>query len=128
MEEVIGDGRTSKVYSAIRKNDKKRFAIKSIVKSDIEYEDLKLILNEIEILKLLDNPNIIKLHEVYESNIHIHLVLDFAEGDLSKYYSTNKISEQEISFIILKILETIIYYNSKSIIHRDLKPDNILFK
>ena len=38
------------------------------------------MLNELEIMKSLDHPNIIKFYEVYEDQTYFHLVMELCEG------------------------------------------------
>ncbi|MBL2428634.1 hypothetical protein ELJ52_30355, partial [Klebsiella pneumoniae] len=73
------------------------FAIKSYNKQAIMQKPdlLQSIINEIRGLRLISHPNIVKLYKVYETDTHIHLVIDyFPYGDLSKRLQiVKKISE-----------------------------------
>ena len=44
-----------------------------------QYEKCKF-LNEVNILKSLDHPNVVKLYEFYEENRKFHLVTELCEG------------------------------------------------
>ena len=98
---------------------------KSLILSDPK--NLQYLLNEIEIMRILNHPNIIKLHEVYESNCHIHLVMDYAEGSniLTHIEEQKMYSEKEASIIMIKILNALDYCHSINIVHRDIKLENI---
>ena len=55
-----------------------RRAIKVIKKSRVK--NPTRFKNEIEIMKQLDHPNVIKLFETYEDNRNIYLVMELCEG------------------------------------------------
>jgi calcium-dependent protein kinase len=54
------------------------YAVKSIRKDNIENTDSFKI--EIEIARKIDHPNIIRLYETWESEIHYYLVMEYCEG------------------------------------------------
>ena len=60
----------------------KFYAIKSIYKLDIKKSKrtMKAILNEVDIMRDTDHPNIIKIHEVYESNRYVYMITDYYDG------------------------------------------------
>lgn len=130
FHELIGEGNFAHVYLANRIKDGKEFAIKSIRKERLSrsIKMMRYLIKEIEILKILDHPNILKLYEIYESRSNIYLVLEYIQGGdlLSHLKEKLQYSEKDASLIILKILETLEYCHSKNIIHRDLKLENIM--
>lgn len=62
------------VYLAEDRQTHEKFAIKAIQKKKVE--DFQTFVNEINILKVLDHPNIIKLYEIWEWNNVCFLVLE----------------------------------------------------
>lgn len=81
LDDVIGSGFSSRVYRGI-KNDMKdvKYAIKVINLSKMSKGNYSLLQNEISILKKLEHPNIIKLHEVFYTQNNCYLIMDFCEG------------------------------------------------
>lgn len=79
---LIGKGNFAKVHMCKRKKDDKTLALKSVEKSLIRKSkrNANSILLEIDILRSVDQENIIKLYEVYESDKYIHLVFEYLEG------------------------------------------------
>lgn len=106
------------------------FAIKSYNKQAIMQKPdlLQSIINEIRGLRLISHPNIVKLYKVYETDTHIHLVIDyFPYGDLSKRLQiVKKISEASALRFMASLLQTLSYIHSMGIVHRDIKPENIM--
>ena len=86
------------------------------------------ILNEINILKQIDHPNIIKIFEFYNSKDAFYIITEYCEGgDLFKLISQKKIfTEIQCAYIMYQVLSAIKYCHKMKIMHRDLKPENIL--
>jgi calcium-dependent protein kinase len=83
---------------------------------------------EIDILKNLDHPNILKLYEVYEDKQNIYLVTEFCSGGelFDEIIAKGRFEEHEAAFIMKQLFSAIAYCHSKNVCHRDLKPENIL--
>jgi serine/threonine protein kinase len=115
---------------AIRNKDKAKFAIKTIEKTKLQEtpRNLCALAKEIEILRRINHPNVIKLFEVYENELYVHLVLEYINGgELSNHIlSKGAYSEKDASLAIKNVLEALAYCHSKSIVHRDLKPENLM--
>ena len=83
---------------------------------------------EIDILKNLTHPNIVRLYEVYENKSSIYLVTELCDGcelfdEISKREHFNG---NEAAHVTKQILQAIAYCHSQNIAHRDLKPENVL--
>ena len=86
-----------------------------------------IVAQEILTMKLVDHPNIVKLHEILRENDKRYLVMEFVEGkELFDYLFDNKLKETDASNIIKQLLHCINYLKKKSICHRDLKLENIV--
>jgi calcium/calmodulin-dependent protein kinase I len=108
---------------------RQEFAMKKILKSEIVTENkLECLVNEIKIMRILDHPNIIKLHKVYESKNYVKLILDYCpHGNLLKrLLKRQHLSEDVTKSLARNLLETLAYIHSLGIIHRDIKLENIL--
>jgi len=129
LKEIIGKGKFGVVHRAIHKKTKQNVAVKIMSKSKMEKADLELLFREIEILKLCNHPNIIRLIDIFENRTTIFIVMEFLDGgDLFLYLERKKfnLSENRASELILSLVNAVHYLHSMGIIHRDLKPENIL--
>jgi calcium-dependent protein kinase len=89
---------------------------------------IQSIEEEILILRMLNHPNILKIHEVYENKLFVYLVLDFiAGGELVKEIKDNGAYSENDAIIAFKgVLEALDHSHSRNIMHRDLKPENLI--
>ena len=88
-----------------------------------------MIKAEIDILKNLNHPNILRLYEIYETPSKIILVTEMCDGIelFDEIMEREKFGEADAANVIKQLLQAISYCHSKQIAHRDLKPENILF-
>jgi len=128
LGDEIGKGGFSIVYQATKKKDGKEFAVKCIKKEMVEGEDIKLLRREVQIMKKLDHPNILKLFEVYEDDKQFFLVMELVKGKelFDKIVERGMYSERDASNIIYQVVSAVEYLHENGIAHRDLKPENLL--
>jgi len=130
----LGHGHYGVVRKCMDRETKEWYAIKSIRKSKVG--KVEVLKREIDILKEVDHPNIIKLVEIHEDSKYLHLVTELCTGGelfdriIAKTQSPEgHFSEQNAAYLVKCILDAIRYcHEEKQIVHRDLKPENFLFK
>ena len=122
----IGSGAYGTVYLAQNIITKANVAMKKIPKSAENLLEDNEIKDEIEILKKLDHPNIVKILEFYNTEDSYYIITDHCSyGEL--YYQINKsYSETQMAVVLRQILSGLSYLHENNIIHRDLKLENIL--
>lgn len=82
---------------------------------------------EIQYLKLLRHPHIIKLYEVITTPGDIIMVIEYAPRELFQYIvDRGKMKEEEARRFFQQIICAIEYCHRHKIVHRDLKPENLL--
>uniref|UniRef100_UPI003AAFA021 death-associated protein kinase 1 n=1 Tax=Centroberyx gerrardi TaxID=166262 RepID=UPI003AAFA021 len=93
---------------------------RGVTREDIE--------REVSILKEIQHPNIITLHDVYENKAEVILILELvAGGELFDFLAEKEsLTEEEATQFLKQILDGVFYLHSKQIAHFDLKPENIM--
>lgn len=81
-------------------------------------------------MRALDHPNIMKLHEVFETDNSLYFILDLLEGGqlYDKIKMKYNFSPDEIKNIMKGLVSGLAHMHERGIMHRDLKPENILFR
>ena len=78
-------------------------------------------------LKQLEHPNVIKLHDYFESRNSMAVVLEYGGQELYDYVvECGKLTESDAAAITRNIAEAIAYMHGKGLVHRDLKPENVV--
>ena len=123
--EKIGSGSFGTVYEAKNLIFNNTVAMKVITKSD--GMDSEYIKNELDILKKLSHPNIVRIYEFYESENDYYLINEFCNGgELYNYINKTKLNEQQLSIIFYQVFSGLCYLHENDVLHRDMKPENIL--
>ena len=129
LTSTLGEGTFSKVKLGIHLPTNKKVAIKILSKNKIkDKEDLIRINREIQILEILNHPNILRLYETIISEKNIYIITEYIDGkDLFNYiFSTQRLSELKSSQLFRQLISCIEYIHKIGIVHRDIKPENIL--
>lgn len=106
-------------------------AMKVIYKETfLDNSDEEKLDKEVEILKKLDHPNILKIYEFYFDSKNFYIVTEYCKGGelFDKITELGTFSEKTAASITKQILRGVAYCHSKGIVHRDLKPENILIE
>lgn len=128
IESTIGKGSFATVKKAKMRATGERFAVKVLSKRKMTDEDTIAMHTEIEILKQVDHPNIVKLFDVFEDDRHWCLVMELMQGGelFDQILKKDQFSEHEAREAARAIIDAIGYCHQKGICHRDIKPENLL--
>ena len=122
----LGSGSYGAVYLAKNVVMDNIVAIKSIEKTEDNMVDDLEIKNEINILKKLSHPNIVKIYEFFDTILYYYLVTEYCKkGELFSYIK-NRFSERQLAVLFYQVFSGLCYLHEKKIIHRDLKLENIM--
>lgn len=126
----LGKGAFGDVWLVIYKQTQQKRAMKHIKKDKIIKEDEDNMFAEVNILKELDHPNIVKLHELYQDTRNYYLITEYLEGGelFQKITDLKSFSEKMAADFMKQILSAVMYCHERKIVHRDLKPENILLE
>ncbi|XP_075403193.1 serine/threonine-protein kinase DCLK3 [Tenrec ecaudatus] len=124
---VIGDGNFAVVKECRHRESRQTYAMKIIDKSKLQGRE-DMVDSEIAIMQSLAHPNIVKLHEVYETDTEIYLTMEYVPGgDLfDAIIQSVKFPEREAALMITDVCRALVHLHDKGIVHRDLKPENLL--
>ena len=86
-------------------------------------EELK---NEVEILKRLDHPNIVRAIETFDYHNRLYIVLEFCHGG-GDLYTRDPYTEITARSIMVRLCSAVAYLHRRGIVHRDLKFENVMF-
>ncbi|KAM9187310.1 serine/threonine-protein kinase DCLK3 [Dugong dugon] len=124
---VIGDGNFALVKECRHRDTRQAYAMKIIDKSRLKGKE-DMVDSEIFIIQSLSHPNIVKLHEVYETAREVYLIMEYVQGgDLfDAIIESVKFPEREAALMIMDLCKALVHMHDKGIVHRDLKPENLL--
>uniref|UniRef100_A0A9L0KCQ7 non-specific serine/threonine protein kinase n=1 Tax=Equus asinus TaxID=9793 RepID=A0A9L0KCQ7_EQUAS len=127
MGRVIGDGNFAVVKECRHRETRQTYAMKIIDKSKLKGKE-DMVDSEILIIQSLSHPNIVKLHEVYETETEIYLIMEYVQGgDLfDAIIESVKFPERDAALMLMDLCKALVHMHDKSIVHRDLKPENLL--
>ena len=132
--QFLGQGAFGSVYKVVRKNSGTREiirALKEISKKsmNVSEESKEEIKNEIEVLKNIDHPNIMKIFEFFEDENNIYLVNEFCGGGdvagMNDKYGL--FPEFFLKYVMFQVFLAISFLHSNKVVHGDIKRENIAF-
>lgn len=86
------------------------------------------VMNEVLIMKSLDHPCVIKMHNIIDNYDSVFILLELMKGGdlLSRIVGKKRLNEQISKLYFIQMCYAVKYLHDKNITHRDLKPDNVL--
>uniref|UniRef100_A0A8C7I8E3 non-specific serine/threonine protein kinase n=1 Tax=Oncorhynchus kisutch TaxID=8019 RepID=A0A8C7I8E3_ONCKI len=104
-------------------------AIKIVDKTQLDDENLKKIFREVQIMKMLRHPHIIRLYQVMETERMIYLVTEYASGGeilVNHLVAHGRMAEKDARRKFKQIVAAVHFCHCRNIVHRDLKAENLL--
>lgn len=124
---TMGSGSSAEVIKVRNKKNGFFRALKSIKLK--EKDTLQKSYDEVEIIKLLDHPNIMKIYDYYlNPSSTIDLITEFIPGEelFSKIKKQQIFKEEQVVRIMTQLFSAIKTCHDNNIVHRDIKPENII--
>lgn len=137
----LGTGSFATVYKGTHRISKEVVAIKEINIRKLrmkhggldEQKIIKSLTSEINTMRLLNHPNILRLENVIYEGDSVYMLVEYCSGgDIVSYMKSRKgmdlrgIGEENARKISIQIMSGLKHMHSLGIVHRDLKPQNIL--
>ncbi|KAL1412966.1 Protein kinase of the Mitotic Exit Network [Vanrija albida] len=128
LGDLLGRGASGNVYRALNFLTGETVAIKSISLLSLPPSSLPDIMSEIDLLKNLNHPNVVKYKGFTQDKENLFIVLEYCEnGSLQTILKKfGKFPESLVGVYICQVLEGLSYLHDQGVIHRDIKGANIL--
>jgi protein-serine/threonine kinase len=130
LGQTLGEGEFGKVKMGWKRDGGVQVAIKLIRRDSLGNNPSRLpkIYREIAILRGLQHPNIVRLHEMVETERHIGIILEYASGgELFDYILQHRfLKDNSARRLFAQLVSGVGYLHKKGIVHRDLKLENLL--
>lgn len=125
---LLGCGAFGMVYKSFDRRTCDIYALKCITKDPLQDDDPSAILREAEIMRAVNHPCVLKLHEFLDRPESVYLTLEYADGGTlaDRIHANNYLREEISKLYFYQMCHAIRYLHSRNIAHRDLKPENIL--
>ncbi|KAL7412252.1 kinase-like domain-containing protein, partial [Mrakia frigida] len=127
--QTLGEGEFGKVKLGVHTDYGEEVAVKLIKRGNLDTElRMSKVTREINVLKDVKHPNIVRLFDVIETDKYIGIILEFANGgELFDHILAHRyLKEDAASKLFAQLISGVHYLHSKNIVHRDLKLENLL--
>uniref|UniRef100_A0A2C9JNN1 non-specific serine/threonine protein kinase n=1 Tax=Biomphalaria glabrata TaxID=6526 RepID=A0A2C9JNN1_BIOGL len=125
---TVGKGSYGAAVLYKKKDDESLVILKEINMHDLTASERQMALNEVNVLAMLDHPNIISYYDSFEEDGVLMIEMEYADnGTLAQYLARQErpLEEQLILAMFQQMVAALQYIHSHNILHRDLKTDNI---
>ncbi|KAJ2848071.1 Protein kinase of the Mitotic Exit Network, partial [Coemansia brasiliensis] len=124
----IGRGQFGAVYRALDLETGEMVAVKQIPLVGQDADSMEDVMQEVELLKSLANPRVVRYYGFVKTDTHLNLVMEYVEnGSLSATLkSFGAFPERLVLAYAVKIIEGLVYLHRRDVVHCDLKACNIL--
>lgn len=123
----LGDGTYGEVLRAVNKQTGEVVAVKRMKKKYYSWDDC-MALREVQSLRKLRHPNVVKLKEVIREHDILHMIFEHMECNLYEYMKDRKkyFPEAQLRNVLYQMIQGLAFMHSNGYFHRDMKPENIL--
>jgi serine/threonine protein kinase len=130
LVQEIGQGQFGKVFKALDTQDGNReYAVKVVSREKVQSTShiYRLFQSEIQIMKRLDHPNLLRLVDFLETASNLYVVVQYCpDGDLEKWIQRNgRLDEIDAVFFLKQIMSGFLFLHTNKIMHRDFKVANL---
>lgn len=125
---VLGTGMTGSVFVVKHKVTKKKFACKKIAKAGMNQAKIDNLRKEVNIMAMLDHPNIIKLVDAFEDRKYLVIISELCSGGelYDHLISAETYTQQVAANVFKQMVKAVNFCHQNGIAHRDLKLENFI--
>ncbi|KAF5375380.1 hypothetical protein D9615_007961 [Tricholomella constricta] len=127
--QTLGEGEFGKVKLGLHSQWGEEVAVKLIRRGNVDNTvRMSKVEREIEVLRTLKHPNIVRLYDVIETDKYIGIILEYASGgELFDHILAHRyLRERDAAKLFSQLISGVWYIHQKKIVHRDLKLENLL--
>ncbi|XP_058515917.1 LOW QUALITY PROTEIN: probable myosin light chain kinase DDB_G0275057, partial [Ochotona princeps] len=134
----LGSGSFGQVRECTKRDTNEVFAVKIIERKMTAKEKMipgrpsneQMMRSEVNILKMLDHPHIVKYVDFFEDRYFFYAVLELLAGGELFYriVKRTKLTEQDASNFCKQMISALAYLHERQIVHRDIKAENFMYK
>ncbi|KAH8822752.1 Pkinase-domain-containing protein [Flagelloscypha sp. PMI_526] len=127
--QTLGEGEFGKVKLGLHTQWGEEVAVKLIRRGNVDSQvRMSKVEREIEVLRSLKHPNIVRLYDVIETDKYIGIILEYASGgELFDHILAHRyLREKDAARLFSQLISGVYYIHKKKIVHRDLKLENLL--
>jgi len=126
---LLGKGGFGSAFVATHKASGQERTIK-VLKMEADSKSKEIHMNEFNITKDLDHPQIVKMYELFEDKQNYYYVMDIYHGGelFDEIKEVEYFTEEDTATLLTHILSCVMYCHERNIVHRDLKLENILLE
>ena len=130
VEKRLGQGAHGFAMLVRRTKDGQNMVAKQVVVEDLSEEGRIAAMREVDVMKTLHHPNIIKMHTSFFEE-HLFIIMEYAPGgDLAVYLKEARkqgpLSQARVVSIATGVLAGLEHMHCRRLLHRDIKPANVL--
>lgn len=129
--DMIEEGSKSVVYKCIFKETGEERCVKIVEKSSWNDDINASIRKEIELLKKMDHPNIVRVFGTFEDQKFYYIVMDLCKGGELRdlIVRGTGMTEFYVAVLVKTILTAINYcFDRHQVVHLGIKPENIMLE
>lgn len=126
---VLGEGVNGSVCRAVNRFTGDSYAIKPIKTKGLDHDLAHELINEVTFSLCLDHPHIGRVHDIYEAEDNISLVVELCSGGdiCERLMAERRFSENEAQHAVYQMLLAVNYLHGHDIVHRDIKLENFMY-
>ncbi|CAG9332760.1 CDPK1_58 [Blepharisma stoltei] len=126
----IGVGGFGTVFEVRDKRSGLRRAMKEIPKDNLDEAKFQKMIEEVELVKNMDHPNIMRIYEVIETSRFYYVITELLDGGelFEKLTKQRRFTEKQAAKYLRDIMSALNYCHKQGIVHRDIKPENLVFE